>query len=121
MGYHDVSKPLAGDPCFLNRVKFALLDAAIDIAGEQPDSYGTVQKSKRQDLAFAALQGGDVNGTTLSRQDVLTNFAEAIASKATNDDWGNPGYAEGDVEVKNQVAAYWDDLAGVTYDDTQTS
>jgi hypothetical protein len=114
MDYYSECRILAEKNTFAWQIKCALAKAAAAIAGESPDGKTAEQTTKRQALAFAALLGGTVNGTVVTPQQIEDRFRILVASAATSID-----PADGDVD--SLVSSYWDDMAGVTYEDTQTS
>lgn len=102
------SKNLVDDPTFQVRVKFAVLKAAVDVAGGASSGDLDVD-TKREALAFAVLQGGPVNGQVKSKQEIYRNFLEALAARETTNT---------DATIDTDVSAVWDDMAGVTLADT---
>lgn len=97
---------LANDQTFIDRVTAAAVAAALQIQGEAPGNTPT-RAAKRSDLATAVL--ADPAGQS-------SRFARAVAANSTIQSSGTEA-PDGDIEFV--IAAVWDDLAGVRYEDTQ--
>lgn len=87
---------LATDITFRNRVRSAVVKAAVAIVGENPGSKPALA-DKRHALGMKALSDGG--------SFVLDQFAWAVAAQAPADD----------TAIENAVAAVWNDLSGVTF------
>lgn len=89
---------LAQDPTFVARVQMAMVQAALQIVGEDPGA-NTALSYYRQSLGIAALQ---------RPAEMAPRFAWAVAA--------NPaiGSTASDNDIQYTISTVWSDLAGVT-------
>lgn len=107
MSYND-SRLLSENPEFQIRVKYSILKTATAVAGGASSGKAPVD-AKREALAFAALQGGPVNGADLSPEGVYQRVLHVLAALETTNT---------DAAVDVAVSSIWNDMAGVTLADS---
>jgi hypothetical protein len=92
---------LAKDATFRDKVRVAVMTAAIAIAGEVIGGHDTTQYGKRQQLAaLVLLTGGGGNWLEVFSWAITQNAA--ITSSSTDSD------------IQFTCNSVWDDIAGVT-------
>lgn len=88
---------------FINRVRVAILDAAIDVIGED---VANARGDKRHALAMRVIANPGEQATIFAQAILAAAGASALAAAQATD-------AAGDTQLATLVTQGWDKLAGV--------
>jgi hypothetical protein len=95
-------------PTFVQQVKAAVWKAAEAIVGEdwQTSGYSQAKATKRHTIGVEILRGNP---------QTMQSFVNAVAADVEPADPSSVA----DNDIDTSVAAVWDDIAGVTYEENQ--
>ena len=119
MSYIDNAKLLTVNQHFKTRLKYCVLKVASVISAEDPAELGTDQATKRHSLATAAMIGGSVNGTYMMPDGVVDRFIAVLGANEVM--LNSEAETAEDSVYDTAVTTHWDEIAGVSYADKQTT